>query len=137
MSSSRYLLTPGQKCTPLKNKLDSTMARLDRLCLREGDDGLWDENWHRQREQLFWSVFGMNRNLPSRSFSTSTLRSIGDTGKVLYNRINTEGYEESQDDIQAVSRIAEDIRDVLLDYQVCRDRPCATGVQLKLGRFDR
>ena len=113
------------------------MARLDRLCLREGDDGLWDGNWHRQREQLFWSVFGINRNLQSRSCSTSTLRSIGDTGKVLYNRINTEGYEESQDDIQAVSRIAGDIRDALLDYQVCRDRPYATGVPLKLGQFDR
>ena len=113
------------------------MARLDRLCLQEGDDGLWDENWHKRREQLFRSVFGINRNLSSRSFSTSTLRLVGDTGKVLYNRINTEGYEESQDDIQAVSRIAEDIRDALLDYQVCRGRPYATGVQLKLGHFDR
>ena len=56
---------------------------------------------------------------------------------MLYNRINTEGYKESQDDIQAVSGIAEDIRDALLDYQVCSDTPYVTGVQLKSGHFDR
>jgi len=50
---------------------------------------------------------------------------------VLYNRMNTEGYKESQDDIQAVSRITEDIRDALLDYQVCSDRLYSTGVRLK------
>ena len=54
------------------------------------------------------------------------------TGNVLYDRMNTEDYEESQDDIQAVSRIAEDIRDALLDYQVCSDKPYVIGVQLKL-----
>ena len=105
------------------------MARLDRLRLQDDDDdGLWDETWHEQRARLFEWVFGINYNLPSCSFSTSTLRLIRDTGNVLYSRINTEGYEESQDDIQAVSRIAEDIRDAILDYQVCSDRPYATGV---------
>jgi len=42
--------------------------------------------------------------------------------------MNTEGYKESQDDVQAVSEIAEDIRDALLDYQVCSDKPYTTGV---------
>ena len=37
---------------------------------------------------------------------------------MLYNRITTEGYKESQDDIQIASGIAEDIRDALLEYQV-------------------
>jgi len=57
---SRYLLTLGKKSTPLKNKLDCAMARLDRLCLQDDDDndndndnGLWDENWHEQRAKLF------------------------------------------------------------------------------------
>ena len=101
------------------------MARLDRLRLQ--DDGLWDENGHEEREKLFKSVFGINYNLPSCSFPTSTLRLIRDTGNALYRRINTEGYEESQDDIQAVSAIAEDIRDALLDYQVCSHRLYAMG----------
>ena len=57
---------------------------------------------------------------------------IRDTGNVLYNRINTEDYKESQDDVQAVSEIADDIRDALLDYQVCSDKPYATVVQLNL-----
>ena len=109
----------------MKDKLDSTMARLDRLCSQDNDDddddGIWDENWHEQRTKLFKWVFGINYNLPSHSFSTSTLRLIRDTGNVLYNHITAEGYEESQDDIQAVSRIAEDIRDALLDYQVCNE----------------
>ena len=113
------------------------MARLDRMCLQDDDNGLWNGNGHEQRAKLFGCVFGINYNLPSCSFSTSTLRLIGDSGSVLYNRMNTEGYEESQDDIQAVSRIAEDIRDALLDYQVCSDKPYATGAQLKFGRFDR
>jgi len=101
------------------------MARLGRLYLR--DDELWDENGHEQRAKLFESVFAINYNLPSRSFPTSTLRLIGDTGNVLYSRINTEDYKESQDDIQAVYGIAEDIRDALLDYQVCSHRPLAMG----------
>ena len=116
------------------------MARLDRLCLQDDDDddnGIWDGNWHEQRTKLFKWVFGINYKLPLRSFSTSTLRLIGDAGNVLYNRMNTEGYKESQDDIQAVSKIAEDIRDAILDYQVCNDKPYVTGVQLKLRHFDR
>ena len=133
----RYSLTLGQKSTRLKNKLDSAMARLDRLCLQDEDAGLLDENEHKQRAKLFEWVFRITHNLPSRSFPTSTLRLIKDAGDVLYNRINTEGYKESQDDIQAVSGIAEDIRDALLDYQVCSDTPYATGVRLKSGHFDR
>ena len=56
---------------------------------------------------------------------------------MLYNRITIEGYKESQDDIQVVSEIAEDIRDALLDHQVCSGKPYVTGMQLKLGHFDR
>ena len=115
------------------------MARLDRLCLQEDDDdddddnggGLWDEIGHEQREKLFEWVLQVNSNLPSRSSFTSTLRLIRDTGNVLCNRISFEGHDESQNDIQAVSDIAEDIRDALLDYQVCSDGPYTTGVQLK------
>jgi len=55
---------------------------------------------------------------------------LRDTGNALYDRINTEAYEEYQGDIQAVSEIADDIRDALLDYQVCNDRPYAAGVRL-------
>ena len=113
------------------------MARLDRLCLQDDDDGPWDENRHKQQAKLFEWVLGINYKLPSRSFSISTLRPIKDTGIVLYNRMNTEGYKESQDDIQAVAGIAEDIRDALLDYQVCGDESYATGVQLKLRHFGR
>ena len=37
---------------------------------------------------------------------------------MLRDRVNIQGYEGSQDDILAVSGMAEDIRDALLDYQV-------------------
>jgi hypothetical protein len=37
---------------------------------------------------------------------------------VLYNRVSAKGYEESKDDILAVSGMAEDIQDALLEYQV-------------------
>ena len=46
---------------------------------------------------------------------------------MLYNRINSGDYEESQDDIQDMSRIAEDIHGALLDYQFCSDKPYAMG----------
>ena len=113
------------------------MARLNRLCLQDDDEESWDENWHEQRAELFKWVFRISCNLPSHSFCPSTLRLIRDAGNVLCNRINTDGYKESQDDIQAASGIAEDIRDALLDYQVCNDKPYAPGVQLKLGHLDR
>lgn len=37
---------------------------------------------------------------------------------MLRNRVSAQGYEECQGDILAVSGMAEDIRDALLDYQV-------------------
>ena len=56
---------------------------------------------------------------------------------MLRNRINVQDYKECQDDIQVVSGIAEEIRDVLLDYQVGGDKTNITVVTLKSGRFDR
>jgi len=132
VSLSRYSLTLRQKSTLLRNKLDSAIARLDRLCLRDDDDDdeLWDEDGDEQRAKLFKSVFGVNYHLPLSSFSASTLRLIRDAGNVLYHRITAEGYKESQDDVQVVSGIAEEIRDALLDYQVCSGIPYAIWVQL-------
>ena len=47
----------------MKNKLDSVMARLDRLCSGEDDyDGLWDENEHEQRAKLFEYVVRIDSN---------------------------------------------------------------------------
>ena len=53
MSSSRLPLTLGQEFPVVKNKLDSVMDRLDRLCSEDDDDGLCDENEHMLREGLF------------------------------------------------------------------------------------
>ena len=47
-----------------------------------------------------------------------TLRAVRDNGAVLLDCISAQGYEEHQDDILAVSEMAEDIRDALLEYQV-------------------
>jgi hypothetical protein len=66
---------------------------------------------------------------------SSTLRQIKDKGNVLYDRINAEDYEEHQEDIQAVSGIAEDIQDAVLDYQVSRSRARGGVVSLTLGLF--
>jgi hypothetical protein len=68
---------------------------------------------------------------------SSTLRQIKDKGNVLYGRINAQDYEECQDDIQAVSGIADDIQDAVLDYQVRCDEAHEAVVSLKLGCFDR
>ena len=56
---------------------------------------------------------------------------------MLCNRINAQDYEECQDDIQAVSGIAEEIRDALLDHQVGGDQAYMAVVTLKSGCFDR
>ena len=54
MGSSRYLLTLEQKSPSVKNKLDSIMARLDRLFSEEDDDNtLWDDNEHKRWAKLF------------------------------------------------------------------------------------
>jgi len=62
---------------------------------------------------------------------------IRDNGSAFYNHINAQGYEECEDDIQAVSGIAEDIRDALLNYQVGDNSVCVAVGQLKPGLFDR
>ena len=41
---------------------------------------------------------------------------------MLHNRVSSQGYEECQGDILAVSGMAEDIRDALLEYQVGSER---------------
>jgi len=56
---------------------------------------------------------------------------------VLYNRLNTQGCKEYEEDYQIVSGIAEDIRDAILEYQVRDDTPHSTVGQLKLVCFDR
>ena len=67
-----------------------------------------------------------------------TLKAVRDNGMALYNRISAQEYKECQGDVLAVSEMAEDIRDALLEYQVSCKRPhVAEVVTLKLGRFDR
>jgi len=52
---------------------------------------------------------------------------------MLHNRINAKGYEECQEDILAVSGMAEDVRDALLDYQVSDDKTGVVIISLMLG----
>ncbi|KAF9650050.1 hypothetical protein BDM02DRAFT_3112640 [Thelephora ganbajun] len=82
------------------------MERLDRLFSEEdNDDGLWDGNSHEHRAKLF-----------------DTFRLIGDNANAPCNRINSQGYNECQDDIQATSAMAEDIRDTIIDYQMAQQQ---------------
>ena len=60
-----------------------------------------------------------------------------DNGIVLYNRISIDGYQECQGDTLAVSGMAEDVRDALLEYQVNNSKFHAVVVSLKLGWLDR
>ena len=53
MDSSWYWLTLEQRSPSVKNKLDSIMARLDRLCSEGGDNTLWDNDEHKRWEKLF------------------------------------------------------------------------------------
>ena len=55
---------------------------------------------------------------------------------MLYNRVSVEGYQECQGDILAVSGMAEDIRDALLEYQVGSSKFHAVVVSLKLSLTD-
>ena len=52
------------------------------------------------------------------SFCPRTLKVVRDDAVVLYNCVSAQGHEECQGDILAVSEMAEDIRDALLEYQV-------------------
>lgn len=110
------------------------MARLDQLCSAEGGD---DDNGYESWAKLFKYVVPPHHQSMTALTLPSTLRLTRDNGNTLYNRINAEGYQESEDDIQAVSGIAEDIRDALLDYQVCDNITAHTTFwKLKSGHFD-
>ena len=56
---------------------------------------------------------------------------------MLRDHIGAHGYEECQEDISAVSGMAEDIRDALLDYQVGNDKTQVVIIPLTLGYLDR
>lgn len=62
----------------------------------------------------------------------SDLRPIKDKAKGLYERVTTEGYAENEADIVAVSGLAEDLRDVLLEYWVSTRKADTTVGSLKL-----
>ena len=50
----------------VKNKLDSVIARLDRLCIEEScEDAVWDKNKHQRRAKLSEFVAVIDFNLPS------------------------------------------------------------------------
>jgi hypothetical protein len=53
----------------------------------------------------------------------SNLGSIKDTATGLYQRVTAEGYVEEEVDIVVVSGLAEDLRDILLEYQVSIQEP--------------
>jgi len=51
---SRYPLTPEQKSPAVKTKLDSVLARLERLRSEEdGEDEAREQNEHESRTKLF------------------------------------------------------------------------------------
>ena len=56
------------------------------------------------------------------------LRLIRDCGEVLYDRINAQGYTGCQEDIQAASAMADDVRDAVIDYQVGEHEVYTTAV---------
>jgi len=58
--------------------------------------------------------------LPSKTrlILPSNLGPIRDKAKALYERTVTDGYVEVEADVLAVSGLAEDLRDVVLEYQV-------------------
>ena len=56
---------------------------------------------------------------------------------MLLNHIGTQRYEECQEDILAMSGMAEDIRDALLDYHVGDNKISVAIMPLTLGYLDR
>ena len=65
-----------------------------------------------------------------RTFFPSTLREIRDNGIALYKRATAEEYKECPGDILAVSRMADDIRDAVLDYQASGGKSSVAAVPL-------
>lgn len=62
-----------------------------------------------------------NENQPrsmTKLIPPSNLGPIRDKAKALYERTVAEGYVELEADVLAVSGLAEDLRDVVLEYQV-------------------
>jgi hypothetical protein len=56
---------------------------------------------------------------------------------VLCDRASVQGYKKSQGDILAVSEMADDVQDTLLEYQVGSEKSHLANVSLKFGHFDR
>ena len=56
---------------------------------------------------------------------------------MLCDRASVQGYKKSQGDILAVSEMADDVQDALLEYQVGSEKYHPAIVSLKFGHFDR
>ena len=66
------------------------------------------------------------------------LKTVRDNSMTLYYRVSVQGYKECQGDILAVSEMAEDIQDALLEYQVSGGKShTAEVVALKLWQTNR
>ena len=98
--------------SPVKSKIDSVRARLDRIGV-EGEIARNTEEF-RRRERLYECVFPTAMNQTARQANSRALEGIKDKLQLLSERTESEG------DSTAVCDLADDLRDVLVEYQVSK-----------------
>ena len=114
-----------------KEKLEAIFARLDRLGLGENDGHTIYPQDSVRRADLFTLVIPTPR-YSSHRLLFSALNRIKDKLQMVLDRIQAAGYMGDDKDIQIVSELMDDIRDVVTDYQVREDltpfpRPSHSG----------
>ena len=104
-----------------KGKIETALARLDKFHLgRDGEDVTDALELMRQDDLLLWVILTLPGLFQYQPLSR-TLDQIKDRHCAVLDRIEAVGYVENDKDVQIVSELVDDIRDVVTDYQVSSD----------------
>ena len=112
-----YLVTHLQPL-PVKVKIESVRARLDRLGVGGGATG--NANEFNRRKSLFECVLDTRRR-PSALMRSQSLEGIKDKLQLLSERPGAAEQEGKEGNMAAICDLADDLRDAIVDYQVSGD----------------
>jgi len=100
-----------------KERIEYTIARLDRLGSGKDDKDTVDAQESKRRADLFTLVAWAHRSI-LRSLHYSTLDETRDSLQEVLDRAGAVDYVENDEDRQTVSNLVDDIRDAVIEYQV-------------------
>ena len=100
----------------IKDKTESTLARLGRLTVESGPA---KDKGELKRKMILFEYVGATHHEPESALTPCrSLEEIKDELRSTLERTSAVGYKETDADARTVGGLAEDVRDAVIEYQV-------------------